>query len=138
VTYNPMEMLKEFHDTFDPKGERRREEGLTEALLEKRFTLIEEEFKEVCEAFVEVVTTMGTEYLLNAAAHLAKELADLLYVIYGTAEECDIPIEKVFQEVHKSNMGKVWDDGLVHYRSDGKVLKPPTYSPPDIKKLMFP
>lgn len=136
--YEPMKNLKEFHDTFDPRGRHRKDYTLSEELLQKRFTLIEEEFKEVSEAFIEVYESLGKPSLEQAAVHLAKELADLLYVIYGTAEELEIPLEEIFIKVHESNMGKVWDDGLVHYRADGKVLKPPTYEPPDITKLMFP
>ena len=138
MTYEPMKNLKEFHDTFDPRGKYRKNESLGEELLQKRFTLIEEEFKEVSEAFIEVYESLGKESIVESSYHLAKELADLLYVVYGTAEELQIPLEEIFVKVHESNMGKVWDDGLVHYRADGKVLKPPTYAPPDIKKLMFP
>jgi predicted HAD superfamily Cof-like phosphohydrolase len=66
----------------------------------------------------------------------ADALADLLYVVYGAALEWGIPLDDVFVEVHRSNMSKVWPDGTVHYREDGKVLKPPTYSPADVAKVL--
>lgn len=44
----------------------------------------------------------------------------------------EIPIDAVLAEVHRSNMAKVWPDGKVHYRPDGKVAKPESWTPPDI------
>src|SRR5271167_2597233 len=67
---------------------------------------------------------------------VADALADLLYVVYGAALEWGIPLDAVFREVHRSNMSKVWPDGTVHYREDGKVLNPPTYSPARIAWVM--
>lgn len=66
---------------------------------------------------------------------IADGLADLLYVVFGTALEYGIPIDKVFEEVHRSNMTKLWPDGRAHYREDGKVLKPKTFSPPRISDI---
>jgi predicted HAD superfamily Cof-like phosphohydrolase len=63
---------------------------------------------------------------------LAKELADVLYVVYGTAQLLDIPLESVFAEVHRSNMSKVGPDGQVIRREDGKILKPGTYREADV------
>jgi predicted HAD superfamily Cof-like phosphohydrolase len=87
-----------------------------------RIKLIQEEFDELLEA-----STNGD------VLAVADALADLLYVVYGTAIEWGIPMmDRVFEEVHRSNMSKVWPDGKVHYRADGKILKPPTFSPPDL------
>ena len=63
---------------------------------------------------------------------MAKELADLLYVVYGTAVSVGIDMEPVFREVHRSNMSKVGG----HKRADGKWVKPPTYSPADIESIV--
>ena len=65
---------------------------------------------------------------------LAKELADLLYVVYGTAVSFGIPIDEVFEEVHRSNMSKLVD-GKPSYREDGKVLKGPNYKPPQLDHI---
>lgn len=64
---------------------------------------------------------------------VAKELADILYVVVGTAVSFGIDLEPVLDEVHRSNMSKVWEDGTIKRREDGKILKPPTYSPAKIK-----
>lgn len=63
---------------------------------------------------------------------IAKELADLLYVVYGTAVSCGIDLEPIFREVHRSNMSKVGG----HRRADGKWVKPLTYSPAVIEPLL--
>src|SRR5262247_2498686 len=86
-----------------------------------RVSLIQEEFAELREALsqrdVEVV---------------AKELADLLYVVYGTAVSCGLDMAPVFQEVHRSNMSKVGG----HKRADGKWIKPPSYSPACLQPVL--
>jgi len=63
---------------------------------------------------------------------MADALADVIYVALGAAVSLGIDLEPVFQEVHRSNMTKVWSDGQVRRREDGKVIKPPTYSPANI------
>lgn len=143
--YEPMKNLKEFHDKFL----RDRDlgvvgDGKISETVDKRKRLIQEETAEVSEALDDY--WKWTFYSNNGYTvqdtvdrirqHLAKELADLLYVVYGTAEEFNISIEEVFKRVHESNMSKVWDDGTVHYNEFGKVLKPPTYSPPDLSDLI--
>ena len=65
-------------------------------------------------------------------AAVAKEMADLLYVTYGTAVSYGIDMEPVFQEVHRSNLSKVGG----YKRADGKWVKPPTYSPADIVSIL--
>lgn len=86
-----------------------------------RCRLIEEEFDEFTKA-------CSCENLVE----MADGLADLLYVTIGAALEFGIPIDRVFAEVHRSNMTKLGPDGRPRLRADGKILKPDTYSPPDV------
>jgi predicted HAD superfamily Cof-like phosphohydrolase len=66
-----------------------------------------------------------------------RTLQDLLDFTHAVARACGIKIEPVFAEVQRSNMSKLWEDGTVHRReSDGKILKPPTYSPADIDGVL--
>jgi predicted HAD superfamily Cof-like phosphohydrolase len=86
-----------------------------------RIQLIQEEFDELKEA-------LAAEDLSS----IAKEMADLLYVVYGTAVSYGIDMDPVFREVHRSNMSKVGG----YKREDGKWVKPATYSPARIEPIL--
>lgn len=129
--YTPMQDVKEFHDTFSPN---QREDAFYDK-IERRMRLIDEETQEVFVALDYLDRTdegLTSSDVDEAMEEVAKELADLLYVVYGTAEELGIPLEWVFKAVHKSNMSKLWPDGTVKRNDFGKVLKPPTYVKPDL------
>lgn len=64
---------------------------------------------------------------------LAKELADVLVVVYGTAEVYGIPLDAVFEAVMKSNMTKTIEP---EWREDGKLLKGKHYVPPNISEVI--
>ncbi len=117
---NAQRMVQEFHKQFEihvsPTPSIPDEPT---QILRKR--LIQEEFDELQEAMQE-----------KDLPSIAKELADLLYVVYGTAVSLGIDMEPVFQEVHRSNMSKVGG----HKREDGKWVKPPTYSPAQLDGLL--
>ena len=63
-------------------------------------------------------------------------LCDILYVTYGAASAMGVDLEPFFDEVQRSNMTKVGLDGKVLKRDDGKVLKPSTYSAPDLRGIL--
>ena len=113
-------MVQEFHEQFDihvaaiPSVP----DDATQTL---RNRLIQEELDEFQEA-------MQSKDL----SAMAKELADLLYVVYGTAVSLGIDMEPVFKEVHRSNMSKVGG----YRREDGKWVKPPTYSPASLELIL--
>lgn len=113
-------MVEAFHSKFEivvqatPKD-------LNEETKELRVRLIQEEFDELKEAMA-----------AGNLAAVAKELADLLYVTYGTAVSYGIDMEPVFREVHRSNLSKIGG----YKRADGKWVKPPTYSPADIESIV--
>ena len=69
--------------------------------------------------------------------NVAKELADIIYIVCGTAASYGIPLDLVFDEVHKSNMAKLGPDGKPKFREDGKVLKPEGWQAPDIKSILY-
>lgn len=66
----------------------------------------------------------------------ADALADIRYVTDGAALEWGIPLEKCLREVHRSNMSKLPADGVPLRRDDGKILKPPSWTPPDLKSIL--
>ena len=105
-------------------------------LMDMRMELIEEEADEVARELPALLADGHSGYLDSAdKAALTKELADLLYVTYGFAVTFGLPIDEVFERVHRSNMSKLGDDGKPIYREDGKVLKGPNYEKPNLEDL---
>jgi predicted HAD superfamily Cof-like phosphohydrolase len=113
-------MVEEFHRKFEivVQGV---PTDLTDETKQLRVRLIQEEFDELRES-------MATGNL----ASVAKEMADLLYVVYGTAVSYGIDMEPVFREVHRSNLSKVGG----YKRADGKWVKPATYSPASVEPIL--
>jgi predicted HAD superfamily Cof-like phosphohydrolase len=113
-------MVQEFHEQFDIHiSTTPSVPGEATQILRNR--LIQEEFEEFQEAMQR-----------KDLSAMAKELADLLYVVYGTAVSLGIDMEPVFKEVHRSNMSKVGG----YKREDGKWVKPPTYSPASLDNIL--
>ena len=117
---DPQAREAQFHRKFEiavGNGPSVPEEGTRQL----RVRLIQEEFEELKEA-------MATQDL----AGVAKELADLLYVVYGTALSYGVEMDPVFREVHRSNLSKVGG----YKRADGKWVKPSSYSPAQVEPLL--
>ena len=93
-------------------------------IAQLRANLIEEELREFQEAAYD-----------NDLVEIADALADLLYVVYGTAVSYGIDMEPVFAEVHRSNMSK--GDPEVVRASNGKILKSKNWTAPNLKPLIF-
>lgn len=67
---------------------------------------------------------------------VADALTDILYVTYGAGHAYGIDLDACFKEVQRSNMSKLGEDGEPIYREDGKVLKGPNFSEPDLKSIL--
>ena len=116
----PQRMVERFHRLFDIFVQEAPGQ-IDERTQLLRQRLIEEEFEELKAAMV-----------THDLSAIAKELADLLYVVYGTAVSYGIDMGPVFREVHRSNMSKIGG----YKREDGKWVKPPTYSPAAIEPIL--
>lgn len=82
---------------------------------------------------IDLIQEELNEYASSSSIEdVADALADLLYVVYGAAVAHGIDMEPVFHEVHDANMRKI--DGPV--RADGKRLKSPNWTPPDIQRVL--
>lgn len=75
-------------------------------------------------------------WLKGDLVEIADACADLIWVIQGLNHTLGIPQQKVWDEVARSNMSKISENGKVLKRADGKVQKPETYSPPDIASII--
>jgi predicted HAD superfamily Cof-like phosphohydrolase len=67
---------------------------------------------------------------------VADALGDIGVIADGTALAYGIPLDEVRKEIHRANMSKLGEDGKPILREDGKVLKGPNYSPPDIAAIL--
>ena len=92
-----------------------------------RFELMKEENEEYLEAAIN-----------NDLVEVADALGDMLYILCGTIIEHGMQdkIEEVFNEIQRSNMSKLGEDGKPIYREDGKVLKGPDYFKPNIAEIL--
>jgi len=61
----------------------------------------------------------------------ADAMVDLMYFALGTLVEMGVQPGRLFDIVHDANMKKLWPDGKVHYAPDGKVIKHPSWQPPE-------
>lgn len=117
--------VAEFHRAFNLPMRQVPSVDIDHALATLRVALLEEE---VCE-FV-TASEKGDLVAISDA------LADIVYVIYGTALTYGIDLDSVLREVHRSNMSKLDSDGRPLIRDDGKVLKSDRYFPPDIASVL--
>lgn len=124
---NKINAVKEFHAAFKlgfretPKADL----GMAKNLL--RYKLMREENEEYLEAANN-----------NDLVEVADALGDLLYILCGTIIEHGLQykIEEVFDEIQRSNMSKLGENGEPIYREDGKVLKGPNYFKPNIDAIL--
>ena len=122
-----LEKVKEFHATFGLEYHEEPVATVNERIFELRHRLMQEENDEYLEAAAEGNLTM-----------IADALGDKLYILCGTiiAHGLQHKIVEVFNEIHRSNMSKLDDEGKPIYREDGKIMKSTNYFLPDIKSVL--
>ena len=97
----------------------------SEKIQDLRIKLIEEEFLELKEAIKN-----------KDIKEVADALTDILYVTYGAGHAFGIDLDGCFDEVQRSNMSKLDENGKPIYNEDGKVLKGPNYFKPNFEKFI--
>lgn len=124
---NKIEAVKAFHTAFKIGHRETPKADLGDAKNKLRFNLMQEENEEYLEAANN-----------NDLVEVADALGDMLYILCGTIIEHGMQdkIEDVFNEIQRSNMSKLGEDGQPIYREDGKVLKGPNYFKPNISSIL--
>ena len=119
--------VEKFHEMFKLGIEKKPVADLEENRSELRYDLMKEENEEYLDAVKD-----------KNIVEVADALGDMLYILCGTIIEHGMAslIEKVFDEIHESNMSKLGENGKPIYREDGKVMKGPNYFKPDISKII--
>ena len=97
----------------------------TDKINKLRLSLIKEELEELSDA-------MKKKNLVE----VADALTDILYVTYGAGHALGIDLDKCFDEVQRSNMSKLGENGKPIYNEYGKVMKGPNYFKPNLKKFI--
>ena len=119
--------VSEFHTSFGLGVSQTIKGDLGEQKNKLRFDLMKEENEEYLEAVQN-----------NDIIEIADALGDMLYILCGTILEHGLQhkIEAVFDEIQRSNMSKLGEDGRPIYREDGKVLKGPNYFKPNFEEIL--
>jgi len=116
-----------FHETYGLGISNELKADLGNLKNELRFNLMKEENEEYLEAVQN-----------NDIVEIADALGDMLYILCGTILEHGLQhkIEQVFDEIQRSNMSKLGEDGKPIYREDGKVMKGPNYFKPSFEAIL--
>ena len=122
-----LKAVDEFHDIFKIGKAKDTAGFLSEKESELRFNLMKEENEEYLEACQ-----------ADDLVEIADALGDQLYILCGTILKHGMQhkIEEVFDEIHRSNMIKLDENGQPIFREDGKVLKGKGYFKPNIKEIL--
>ncbi|MGW2049019.1 pyrophosphohydrolase domain-containing protein [Streptomyces sp. NPDC001858] len=124
MSSSPADLVREFHRAFGLDA-RNTPTEVSSRLAAHRGELLAEEAAEVAEVSVS-----------GPLDRLAHELADVVYVAYGTALVHGIDLDAVLAEIHRANMSKLGPDGQIARRADGKVLKGEHYEAPDVSAVL--
>ncbi len=122
-----LDQVQEFHETYGLSVESAQTTG-SDKTKELRINLLQEELDELKEALEndDLVETLDA-------------LIDLQYVLDGAFLSFGMQNvkEAAFNEVHRSNMSKLGEDGKpIHREGDGKVMKGPNYFKPDMAQFV--
>ena len=97
----------------------------SEKINNLRISLINEELEE----FKQAIKNNDLKETIDA-------LTDILYVTYGAGHAFGVNLDQCFEEVQKSNMSKLGEDGKPIYNEQGKVMKGAKYFKPDLSKFI--
>ena len=118
------ESVKKFMEVFGQEV-KTKAEFPSQKIIKLRYNLIKEELDEFEQALKD-----------KDIKEVADALTDILYVTYGAGHAFGIDLNKCFDEVQRSNMSKLGDNGKPIYNEQGKVMKGPKYFQPDLSKFI--
>jgi len=116
--------VKKFMETFGQEV-KNKAEFPDEKIQNLRVSLIEEELSELKEAIKN-----------KDIKEVADALTDILYVTYGAGHAFGVDLDQCFDEVQRSNMSKLDENGKPIFNEHGKVLKGPNYFKPNLEKFV--
>jgi len=119
--------VKEFHHVFEIGSREEPAGAIPEGEYLLRHRLMKEENDEYLEACKK-----------NDLVEIADALGDKMYILFGTILKHGLQhkIVEVFDEIHRSNMSKLDEQGRPIFREDGKIMKSNLYFKPGIKNIL--
>jgi len=119
--------VADFHDAFGIDNQQNPTVDIDDKTKLLRYKLMREENEEYLEAAQN-----------GDLVEVADALGDMLYILCGTilSHGMQHKITEVFEEIQRSNMSKLDENGKPIYREDGKVMKSNLYFKPDIKSIL--
>lgn len=128
--------VREFHRAFGhPVSQKVNVQD--KPLNDLRLRLIAEELVELKDWLALCEQAKTPEEVEVYAIEVLDALADIQYVLDGAYLAFGMAAMKsaASSEVHRSNMSKLGEDGKPIKREDGKILKGPNYSKPNLKAV---
>jgi predicted HAD superfamily Cof-like phosphohydrolase len=127
ILIHKIKYVEEFHEVFkignryEPTGDVEEKEYML------RYNLMKEENEEYLDACKN-----------GDIVEIADALGDQLYILFGTIlrHGLQFKIDEVFDEIQRSNMSKLDENGQPIFREDGKIMKSSLYFRPDIKSIL--
>ena len=122
-----LDKLVEFNEVYGIEYSKELVKHPTIKNHELRYELMREENKEFLEAIMN-----------EDPVEVADAVGDMLYILLGTILDLGLQykIEDIFNEIHRSNMSKLGEGGKPIYREDGKLLKGPNFTPPNLVQFI--
>jgi predicted HAD superfamily Cof-like phosphohydrolase len=122
-----IQAVEKFHDSFGIENNYSPTSNLSGQEIELRHRLMREENDEYLEAAKN-----------GDLVEIADALGDQLYILCGTILKHGLQnkIEEVFNEIQRSNMSKLDENGKPIYREDGKIMKSTKYFKPNIERIL--
>lgn len=100
-------------------------------------TLNEDQFNLYKRLIDEEVEELNESIRFSDRVDMLDALCDILVVTIGAMHSLGVDSEGAWNEVIRSNMSKIDpESGKVIKRDDGKVLKPDSFSPPDLASFV--
>lgn len=127
IMQDKIDKVKTFHEVFLIGNEERPVSDVGSDTYLLRHRLMHEENEEYLEACKN-----------NDLVEIADALGDLLYIWCGSVLKHGLQdvMGEIFDEIQRSNMSKLDQDGKPIFRADGKVMKSDQYFKPNIKAIL--
>jgi len=123
---------------YNPPTKKKDKSMLTVTQMVKTFSQVLDQ-KPDPDLYMRLITEEYQELMLDVQTEIEelKELADLVYVIYGYANAKGYNLEEALNRVHENNLGRCFQpDRTILRRGDGKIIKNKDYPNVNLSDLV--